>query len=62
MGPAQVVEFKHESDEISLDIPIKGITPSSVPGCRITPLTRPTVSVNTQCSAYITITNSIHNI
>ena len=45
-GPKQLVEF--ESDAITLDVPMEGISPN---GWTITPLTHPVVSsVNTMCT------------
>ena len=51
VGPTQSIEF--ESDMISLDIPMKGVTPSS--GCTITPLTRPIVRLSVNCYEGYTI-------
>lgn len=49
-GPHQVIEF--ESDMITLDIPMEGITTD---GWKITPLMRPVVSWQTKqdCPTYI---------
>ena len=56
LGPKQLVEF--ESDSISLDISMTGI---SVKGWTITPLVRPVVSsVNTLCIHHVNQLPSIH--